>query len=58
MITPKAFPTVRARLFDAWRRLTLSPAAFEEERVSQIHRHLGETISREEVRRIVRAHRI
>jgi hypothetical protein len=58
MITPKAFPTVRAKLADLWRRLTLPPAAFEEARISQIHRHLGGAISREEVRRIVRTHRI
>jgi hypothetical protein len=58
MITPKAFPTWQARIADLWRRLTLTPAAFEEERVSAIHHQMGGAISREEVRRIVRAHRI
>ncbi len=58
MITPKAFPTLRARLVDVWRRLTLPPEAFEEERISAIHCQMGGAISRDEVRRIVRAHRI
>ncbi len=58
MITPKAFPTVWARLLDLWRRLTLSSADFEEQRVGDIHRQLGGTLSREDVRRIVRAHRV
>lgn len=58
MITPQAFPTVQARLVDLWRRLTMSSAAFEELRVNAIHRQMGGAISLDEVRRIVRAHRI
>jgi hypothetical protein len=58
MITPKPFPTLWARVADFWRRMTLSPAAFEEQRVSEIYGEMGGVISREEIRRIVRAHRI
>lgn len=58
MITPKAFPTFGARLIDAWRRLTLSQDAFEEMRISEIHRQMGGALPLDEVRRIVRAHRL
>jgi hypothetical protein len=58
MITPKAFPTLRTRAADLWRRLTLSSAAFEEQRVSEIYGAMGGALSRDEVRRIVRDHRI
>ncbi len=58
MISPKAFPTLSARLVDAWRRLTLSQDAFEELRVSEIHRQMGGSLPLDEVRRIVRAHRL
>ena len=58
MITPKAFPTLNARLQDIWRRLTLSPDAFDELRVSEIYRQMGGALSLDEVRRIVRTHRI
>lgn len=58
MITPRAFPTLNARLHDIWRRLTLSPDAFDELRVSEIYRQMGGALSLDEVRRIVRTHRI
>ncbi len=58
MIGPKPFPTLQARLLDLWGRLTLSTAAFEDRRVDAIHREMGGVISRDEVRRIVRAHRL
>jgi hypothetical protein len=58
MITPRAFPTFAARLTDVWRRLTLSQDAFEEIRISEIHRQMGGALPLDEVRRIVRAHRI
>jgi hypothetical protein len=58
MITPTAFPTLRAKIRDAWRRLTLSEAAVEELRVSDIHRQMGGALPLDEVRRIVRAHYI
>ena len=58
MITPKPFPTLLARFHDLWRQLTLPPTVLEEERVSAIHRQMGGAISREEIRRIVRTHRI
>ncbi len=58
MITPKAFPTFTARLVDAWRWLTLSQDAFEEMRISEIYRQMGGVLPLDEVRRIVRAHRI
>lgn len=58
MITPTAFPTVTAQLRDLWRRLTLSEAAFEELRVSDIYRQMGGALPLAEVRRIVRAHHI
>lgn len=58
MITPKAFPTVRAQLIDLWRRLTLPQAAFDELRASEIYRQMGGVLPLDEVRRIVRAHRI
>ena len=58
MIRPKPFPTLRARLDDVWRQLTLSPAALEEERVRAIHRQMGGVMSVDEVRRIVRTYLI
>jgi hypothetical protein len=58
MIGPKPFPTFQARLLDCWRRLTLPPGDLENRRVEAIHREMGGAISRDEVRRIVRAHRI
>jgi hypothetical protein len=58
MIGPKPFPTLQARMRDVWRRLTLPPAALEDRRVEAIHREMGGAISRDEVRRIVRAHRL
>ena len=58
MITPKAFPTAQARILDLWRRVTMSPTAFEERRIHAIHSQMGGAISLDEVRRIVRAHRI
>jgi hypothetical protein len=58
MIGPKPFPTMQARLLDCWRRLTLAPTDLENCRVEAIHREMGGAISRDEVRRIVRAHRL
>jgi hypothetical protein len=56
MIGPKPLPTLQDRLLDLWRRLTLAPTALEDRRVEAIHREMGGVISRDEVRRIVRAH--
>jgi hypothetical protein len=58
MITPKAFSTPQSWFSDLWRRLTQSAEAFEEQRVSLIYSEMGGVISRDEIRRIVRAHRI
>jgi hypothetical protein len=58
MITPKALPTLGDRLIDLWRQLTLSPAALEDERVRAIDIQMGGALSRDEIRRIVRAHRL
>ena len=58
MIGPKPFPTLQSRILDFWRRLTLPPASLEDRRVEAIHREMGGAISRDEVRRIVRAHRL
>jgi hypothetical protein len=58
MITPKALPTLGDRLIDLWRQLTLSPSALEDERVRAIDVQMGGTISLDEIRRIVRTHRI
>jgi hypothetical protein len=58
MIRPKPFPTLQARLVDFWRTLTLPAAALEDRRVETIHREMGGALSRDEVRRIVRSHRL
>ena len=58
MIGPKPFPTLQARAADLWRWVTMSASEWEERRVSDIHRQMGGALPLEEVRRIVRAHRL
>jgi hypothetical protein len=58
MIGPKPFPTLQSQALDLWRRMTLPPADLEERRVEAIHQAMGGVLPRDEVRRIVRAHRL
>ena len=58
MIGPRTSPPLWDRLLEFARGITLSAAELEERRVSFIHGQMGGVISREEIRRIVRAHRL
>lgn len=58
MIGPRSRPHLFSRLVEAGYRLTMAPSDFEERRVSFIYEETGGVLSKDEIRRIVRKHRL
>lgn len=58
MIGPRSRPPLLTRLLEAGSRLTMPPAVLEDRRVSFIYEETGGVLSRDEIRRIVRKHRL
>lgn len=58
MIGPRTRPPLVSRIADVGRRLVMSRAEFEDRRVAFIHEEVGGLLSKDEIRRIVREHRL
>jgi len=58
MIGPRSRPALLSRLLDRARGLTMTQAEREDRRVSFIYAETGGVISKDEIRRIVREHRL